>query len=188
MSHTITHDEENSSEAEDDTSEDENVAEIQTYENNGEKNEQDKKLLTTNFEVKVENQKVELLITYSTDQQIFKFKVNSGTDQEVFGVYIDIHSIHSKWTIDAILQHMGLYVTTENPNVMMKETHNTQSCEYIIICQDRLCIVSTTPEQILHMLKTNTRSISTYKINIHMTLVEKINIKSRNILKNYMKI
>ena len=32
----ITHDEENSSESEDDTPEDENVTEMQTYENNGE--------------------------------------------------------------------------------------------------------------------------------------------------------
>ena len=68
---------------------------MQTYENNGEKNVQEDKLLTTNFEVKLENwkklenRKVERLITYSTDQQIFKFKVNSGTDQEVWGVYID---------------------------------------------------------------------------------------------------
>ena len=40
--------------------------------------EQEYKLQITNFEVKVENQKVEGFITYSTDQQIFKFKVNSG--------------------------------------------------------------------------------------------------------------
>ena len=46
---------------------------------------------------------------------------------------------------------MGFYVTTENPNVMMRENHNTQS--YIIICQDGLYILSTTPEEILHMLK-----------------------------------
>ena len=73
-----THDEENPSEAEDDTSEDEHVAEMQTYENNGEQNNaQEEKLLTTTFEVKLENRKVEWLITYSTDQQIFKFKVNS---------------------------------------------------------------------------------------------------------------
>ena len=89
-----THDEENSSEAKDDTSENENVAEMQTYENNGEQNNtQENKLLTTNFEVKVENQKVEGIITYSTDQQILKFKVNSGTNQEVWGVYIDFQSI-----------------------------------------------------------------------------------------------
>ena len=50
-----THDEENPSEAEDDTSEDENVAEMQTYENHGEKNKQEDKLLATNFEVRVEN-------------------------------------------------------------------------------------------------------------------------------------
>ena len=121
------HDEENSSEAKDDTSEEQNLNQMQTYENNGKKNGQENKLLTTptNFEVKVENRKVEGLITYSTDQQIFKFKVNSGTDQELWGVYIDFQSIHSKWTIDAILQHMGFFVTTENPNVMIRENHNT---------------------------------------------------------------
>ena len=63
----ITHDEENSSESEDDTPEDENVTEMQTNENNGEQNEQENILLTTNFEVKVKNRKVEGLITYSTD-------------------------------------------------------------------------------------------------------------------------
>ena len=52
------HEEENSSEAESDTSEDENVAEMQTYENNGEKNIQEDKLISTNFEVKVENRKL----------------------------------------------------------------------------------------------------------------------------------
>ena len=56
---------------------------------------------------------------------------------------------------------MGFYVTTENPKVMMKENHNTQSCEYIIICHDGLYIVSTTPEEILHMSKDK------YKINIY---------------------
>ena len=96
------HEEENSSEAESDTSEDENVDEMQTYESNGEQNEQESKLLTTNFEVKVENRKVEGIMIYSTDQQIFKFKVNSGTDQEVWVIYIDLQSIHGKWTIDPI--------------------------------------------------------------------------------------
>ena len=157
-----THDEENSSETEDETTEEENVVEMQTYENNGEQNVQDNKLLTTNFEVKVKNRKVEGLVTYSTDQHIFKLKVNSGTDQEVWGVYIDFQSIHIKWMIDAILQHMGFYVTTENPNVMMRENHNTQSSDYIIICQDGLYIVSATPEEILHMLKDK------YKINIYL--------------------
>ena len=57
---------------------------------------------------------------------------------------------------------MGFYATTENPNVMMRENHNTQSCEYIIICQDGLYIVSITPEEILHMLQEK------YKINIYL--------------------
>ena len=157
-----THDEENVSEAEDDRSQEENVIQMQIYENNREQNKQEDKLRTTNFEVKVENRKVEGLITYSTDLQIFKLNVNSGTDQEVWGVYIDFQSIHSKWTIDAILQHMGFYVTTENPNVMMREDHNTQSSEYIIICQDGLYIVSTTSEEILYMLKDK------YKIDIYL--------------------
>ena len=137
------------------------MIEIETRINNGEQNNvQEDKLLTTNFEVKVENQNVEGLITYSTDQQIFKFKVISGSNQEVWVVYIDFQSIHRKWTNDAILQHMGFYATTENPNVMRKENHNTQSCEYIIICQEGLYIVSTTPGEILHMLKDK------YKIKI----------------------
>ena len=67
-----THDEENVLETEDDTSDEENVTEMQTYGNNGEQSKQEEELLTTNFEVKVENRKGEGLITYSTDQQIFK--------------------------------------------------------------------------------------------------------------------
>ena len=35
----------------------------------------------------------------------------------------------------------------------MRENHNTQSSEYIIICQDGLYIVSTTPEENFYMLK-----------------------------------
>ena len=57
---------------------------------------------------------------------------------------------------------MGFYVTTENPNVMMTENHDTQSSEYIIICQDGLNILSTTPEEILHMSKDK------YKISIYL--------------------
>ena len=64
--------------------------------------------------------------------------------------------------INVILQHMGFYVTTENPNVMMRENHNTQSSEYIIVCQDKLYIVSTTPAEIFNMLKDK------YKINIYL--------------------
>ena len=75
----MTHDEENPSEAEDDTSEENSLHEMEHLVNGGQ-NEQESKLLTTNFEG---------LITYSTDQHIFKFMVNSGTDQEVWGVNID---------------------------------------------------------------------------------------------------
>ena len=78
------------------------------------------------------------------------------------GVYIDYQSIDSKWTFDAILQHMGFYATTKNPNVMMKEKDTTQSFEYIIICQDGLYIASTTPGEILDMLRAK------YKINVHL--------------------
>ena len=63
--------------------------------------------------MEIENRKVEGLITYSTDQQIFKFKVKSGTDQEVWGVYINSQSNQNKWTIHGISLHMGFYVTTE---------------------------------------------------------------------------
>ena len=57
---------------------------------------------------------------------------------------------------------MGFYITTENPNMMMRENHTTQSFEYIIIYQDGLYIASTTREEILHMLKDK------YKINIYL--------------------
>ena len=46
---------------------------------------------------------------------------------------------------------MGFYVTAENPDVIMKENHNTYTCEYIMICQDGLYIASTTPEKITYV-------------------------------------
>ena len=73
--------------------------------------------------MEIENRKVEALITYSTDQQIFKFKVNSGSSQELRRVNTDFTSYELKWTIDAILQYMGFYHTTENPCVMMRVNH-----------------------------------------------------------------
>ena len=127
----------------------EDVTEIELPKENGEQNNaKEDEHLTTNFEMQSENRKVEGLITYSIDQQIFKFKVKSGTDQEVWGVYIDSQSNQNKWTIHGILLHMGFYVTTENPKVMMRETHKTKSSEYIFIYQDDLYIVSTTREDI----------------------------------------
>ena len=59
------------------------MVEIEPLKENGEQEiGKQNKLLTTKFQMDIENQKVEGLITYSTDQQIFKFKVNSGNNQE----------------------------------------------------------------------------------------------------------
>ena len=86
---------------EDDSSNDISVIEIEPPEENREQEigKQDK-LLTTTFQIEIENRKVEGLITYSTDQQIFKFKVNSWGDNIEFTLY------ELKCTIHAILQHM----------------------------------------------------------------------------------
>ena len=133
---------------EDDSSDDKSVIEIESPEENREQEigKQDK-LLTTTFQIEIENRKVEGLITYSTDQQIFKFKVNS------WGVNIEFTLYELKCTIHAILQHMGFYHTTENPCVMMRAKHNTKSCECIIIHQDELYIASSTLQEILHIVK-----------------------------------
>ena len=132
---------------EDDSSDDRSVTEIEPPKENGEQEigKQDK-LLTTTFQMEIENRKVEGLITYSTDQQIFKFKVNS------WGVSIEFTLYEPKCTIHAILQHMGFYHTTENPCVMMRAKHNTKSCECIIIHQDELYIASSILQEILHIV------------------------------------
>ena len=57
---------------------------------------------------------------------------------------------------------MGSYSPTENPNVMKSKNIKTKSSVYIIIYEDELFIVSTTPEEILHTLKDK------YKINIYL--------------------
>ena len=59
----------------------------------------------------------------------------------MWGVYTDFSSYELKWTIDAILQHMGFYPTTENPCVMMRVNHITKSFEYIIIHQDEILYI-----------------------------------------------
>ena len=124
---------------EDDSSDDKSVIEIEPPKENGEQEigKQDK-LLTTTFRIEIENRKVEGLITYSTEEQIFKFKVNS------WGVNIEFTLYELKCTIHAILQHMGFYHTTENPCVMMRVNHKTKACECIIIHQDELYIASST--------------------------------------------
>ena len=45
---------------------------------------------------------------------------------------------------------------------MIRGNHDTHSFEYIIICQNGLYIASTTPQEILHMLKDK------YKNNIYL--------------------
>ena len=141
---------------EDDSSDDKSVIEIESPEENREQEigKQDK-LLTTIFQIEIENRKVKGLITYSTDQQIFKFKVKS------WGVNIEFTLYELKCTIHAILKHMGFYHTTENPCVIMRANHKTKSCECIILHQDELYIASSTIKEILHILKEK------YKIKIN---------------------
>ena len=76
----------------------------------------------------------------------------------------------------------GFYVTTGNPNLMMRENHKTKSSEYIFICQDDLYIASTTPEEILYMLQDQ------YKINIYLESNFRHDRGGRNIcqLKEYL--
>ena len=141
---------------EDDSLDDKSVIEIEPPRENGEQEigKQDK-LLTTTFHIENENRKIEGLITYSTDQQIFKFKVNS------WGVNIEFTLYELKCTIHAILQHMGFYDTTENPCVKMRVKHKTKSCECIIIHQHELYIASSTLKEIIHVVKEK------YKIKIN---------------------
>ena len=147
---------------EDDLSDDKSVIEIEPPKENGEQEigKQDK-LLSTTFQMEIENRKVEGLIYYSTDQQIFKLKVNSGINQELWGVNIEFTLYELKCTIGAILQNMGFYHTTENPCAMMRVNHKTKSCEYIIIHQDELYIASNTLQEIIHIVKEK------YKIKIN---------------------
>ena len=79
----------------------------------------------------------------------------------MWGVNTDFSSHELKWTIDAILQPMGFYHTTENPCVMMRLNHKTKSCECIIIHQDELYIASNTLQEIIHIVKEK------YKIKIN---------------------
>ena len=141
---------------EDDSSDEKSVIEIEPPKENGEhKIGKQDKLLTTTFQIEIKKRKVERLITYSIDQQIFKFEVNS------WGVNIEFTLYELRCTIHAILQHMGFYHTTENPCVMMRVNHKTKSCECIIIHHDELYIVSSTFQEIIHIVKEK------YKININ---------------------
>ena len=87
------------------------MIEIEPLRENGEPEigKQDK-LLTTKFQIEIKNRKVEGLITYSPVQQIFKFKVNSRNNQELWQVNIEFTLYELKCAIDAILQHMGFII------------------------------------------------------------------------------
>ena len=138
------------------------MIEIEPQKENGEQEiGKEDKLLTTKFQIEIKTRKVEGLITYSTDQQIFKFKVNSGNNQELWGVNIEFTLYELKCTIDAILQHICFYHTIENPCVMMRVDHKTKSCECIIIHEDEIYIASSTLQEILHIVKDK------YKIKIN---------------------
>ena len=154
---------------EDDSSDDKSGIEIESPQENGEQEigKQDK-LLSTTFQIEIENRKVKGLITYSTDQQIFKSKVNS------WGVNIEFTLYELKWTIHAILQHMGFYHTTENPCFIMRANHKTKSCECIILHQDELYIASSTIKEILHILKEKykSRSIQMIILNLIFLMIQ----------------
>ena len=79
----------------------------------------------------------------------------------MWGVNIEFTLYELKSTIDAILQHMGFHNTTENPCVMVRVNHKTNSCECIIIHQDELYTTSSTLQEILHIVK------GKYKIKIN---------------------
>ena len=66
----------------------EDVTEIELPKVHGEQNNvKEDELLPTNFAMEIENRKVDGLITYSTDQQIFKFTVILELTKK-YGVFI----------------------------------------------------------------------------------------------------
>ena len=90
---------------------------------------------------------------------MLKFIVNS------WGVNIEFTLYELKWATDArsILHHMGFYHTTENRCVMIRVNHKTKSCECIIIHQDELYIVSTTLQEIVHIVKEKIQNQDQFK-------------------------
>ena len=86
--------------------------------------------------------------------------MNSGNNQQLWGVNTDFSSYELKWTIDAILQHMGFIYNRESMFHDERKSHN-KSCEYIIIYHHELYIALTTLEEILHIVKDK------YKIKIN---------------------
>ena len=102
---------------EDDSSEHKDVNEFEPTKENGEQNiGKENKLLSTNFEVKIENQKVEWLITYSLDQQIFKF--TQRIMGSLVGLMIQLKNFNLIQTFDDHINKL-LYITPQ-----ISSTHN----------------------------------------------------------------
>ena len=91
------------------------------------------RVLSTNFTPENQNQKIEGLITYSIDQQIFKFKAIIGHQKNLKTIYLDelnnldlwganddFNAYDKKWSIHCI-----------HPCVMMRKNLKTKSCEYM---------------------------------------------------------
>ena len=102
-----------------------------------------------------------IILMYVDDMLIIGKKEQVQEFTNSWGVNIEFTLYELKWTIHAILQHMGFYHTTENPCVMMRLNHETKSCDCIIIHQDELYIASSTLREILHFVKEK------YKIKIN---------------------
>ena len=68
--------------------------------------------------------KVKGLITYTLDQQIFKFKVNSGNYLELWGVNVDFKSNQNKW---AIKQFYNMWVLFSNRESMCYDERKSQN-------------------------------------------------------------
>ena len=159
QNNTTIHDKDNLIHDEYNTSENENTIEIETFEHYGEN------ILNTEESIPVETSQVLTVFNKAihheddssddkSEIEIEPPKENGEQENIEFTLY------ELKCTIDAILQHMGFYHTTENPCVMMRENHKTKSRECIIIHQDQLYIASSTLQEILHILKNK------YKIKI----------------------
>ena len=114
------HDEDDSIQDEDDSPEHENITENETYQDNGEQNNvEDNKLLTTNFEVKVENQKVEWLITYSKDQKIKRYS-NLRLILEITKSYGEFILTFNQFTVNGqLMLFHSVWVSMQQQKIQM---------------------------------------------------------------------
>ena len=123
------------------------------------------------FTLEVQNRNIEQLITYSIDEQVFKFKgiidmktpktinLDELNNIELWGANFDLESYGKKWTVHDIIHNMGFHPTKANQCVMMGENPKTKSCEYIVVYVDDLYIASQTSKDIGNILKTKYKLI-----------------------------